>query len=815
MKRISWLWVFFLCTMNHAYSQNKAKLDSLKAVLETSMADTQKVNTYNALIYAYKRSDSLEITHYALLAIALAQKAQYPKGLVETYDHLASLARRKTAYSKANKIYQLMLETSKKYNYLKGEASAYLGFGFIQKCQSNHDQALVYYEKSLKISQTIKDQPRIAKVYHRLGTIFYYQSNYAKTLEYYHKALKITEKLGNKRTIGGMHNNIGAVYLAQGHYNQALKQFFKALQIQKQMGNKFDIGASYNNINLIYLEQGNFKKAMEYLFKSLKIFEELDRKPEMAINYGNLGLIYHKQKKYALAQDYFGKALKINLGKTNKSDIANDYYNIGTTYLAQTEYVKARSYLHKSLNISLKIGNKSITSGTFIALGQTYKALKNYPKAIIYLNKGIALATKTGNPVNTKDGYETLAQVHRIQGDYKAAFEAHVLFKQMADSLLNNENTNKMIRLEADYAFKIEKDSLKLRQVALNTQLEKEKLTSSFRRNFSILASLGLIAMMVLAFFIYRSRQQQKRSNVLLTQQKKALREQSEELLATNEELKQSEEEVTSQRDNIEEKNMLLSTQHHQLTQSVKAAFTIQKAILPSEKRLVKEFDEHFVIYRPKDVVSGDFYWVGKIHNKRIVGAIDCTGHGVPGAFMSMIGFTLLNDIIKTKQETNPAQILERLRIRVARVLNQQESGNNSGMDAAFVVLEAVENEEVQVSFAGAKRPLWYIMPNGSGLEIIKGDRVSIGFAFGQSRAITHHTIRCKKGTLLYLSSDGFVDQNNATQMKFGSENLQKLVHQNHELSLAQQKQVLEDALSNHMKNTEQRDDILWMGLKV
>ncbi len=214
-------------------------------------------------------------------------------------------------------------------------------------------------------------------------------------------------------------------------------------------------------------------------------------------------------------------------------------------------------------------------------------------------------------------------------------------------------------------------------------------------------------------------------------------------------------------------------------------------------------------------MVSGDFYWLGTIDSRKVIGAIDCTGHGVPGAFMSMIGFTLLNDIVNTKRESDPAEILEMLRTRVPKVLKQHKSGDKNGMDAAFVVTEELDNGQVELCFAGAKRPFWYAKPNSTELEIIKGANVSIGFASNHTRTIECHRMLCEKGTVFYIGSDGFADQNNTTRKKFGSHRLQQLLFQNRQLKLSTQKEILEQALGEHMQDTEQRDDILLLGLRV
>jgi serine phosphatase RsbU (regulator of sigma subunit) len=286
-------------------------------------------------------------------------------------------------------------------------------------------------------------------------------------------------------------------------------------------------------------------------------------------------------------------------------------------------------------------------------------------------------------------------------------------------------------------------------------------------------------------------------------------------ITAQNEELQQQQEEIMAQRDAIEQQNDALSTQNQHIKQSIKSAKTIQEAILPFDIRMKQVLGEYFVIYRPRDVVSGDFYWLGEVNNKKILAAIDCTGHGVPGAFMSMIGFTVLNEIINTKQITAPAAILEKLRYDVRYALRQDETGGRNGMDVALVTIESVNEQQTKVSFAGAKRPLWYIKRGDSQTRIVKGSSVSIGIIYEEPRQIQPVELMFNKGDLIYLCSDGFADQNNQYRKKIGNQQLTQMLFQNRLFPMQKQKQVLEQTLDKHMKETEQRDDILLIGVKI
>ncbi|EAY24969.1 ggdef domain protein, putative [Microscilla marina ATCC 23134] len=324
---------------------------------------------------------------------------------------------------------------------------------------------------------------------------------------------------------------------------------------------------------------------------------------------------------------------------------------------------------------------------------------------------------------------------------------------------------------------------------------------------------------LVVGFYLYRINAIKRQKRVLeetVVLRTKEVVEQKEEIQIQNEELLQQREEITAQHQAIESQNKLLTEKNYHINQSIKAAKTIQEAILPFESKMQDAFQHnYFILYKPKDVVSGDFYWLGNVGNKKILGVIDCTGHGVPGAFMSMIGFTMLNEIVNTQKTDNPADILEQLRIEIRYTLKQDETGRRNGMDAVFIALEALDNQQTKVIFAGAKRPLWYIKPGSATLDTIKGSSVSIGVIYQNKRTIEAHTIICDPNTLFYLSTDGFTDQNNVVRKRFGAANVHNALLKVSHLSLAQQKQDLEETLQIFMEGTEQRDDILLIGVRV
>jgi serine phosphatase RsbU (regulator of sigma subunit) len=290
--------------------------------------------------------------------------------------------------------------------------------------------------------------------------------------------------------------------------------------------------------------------------------------------------------------------------------------------------------------------------------------------------------------------------------------------------------------------------------------------------------------------------------------------EQNDQITVQNEELYQQHEEIITQRDFIAQTNDELAHQYSQVRQSVEAAKLIQDAILPQEHRINKFLPNYFVLYRPKDVVSGDFFWIEQIEGKIFIAVVDCTGHGVPGAFMSMIANTLLENIIKVQKIFSPNEILQVLNDEIHSAFRQKEADNNHGMDAGIVCITKAA-EHFTLSFAGAKRPLYYHSPQTQQMEIAKGNKFSIGGRHSFDKLFTKQIIELPYNSTFYLFTDGYPDQCNNERIAFGSLKLRCLLTEISSLPLLSQKTTLETKLDNFRQNADQRDDILLVGVKI
>ncbi len=267
----------------------------------------------------------------------------------------------------------------------------------------------------------------------------------------------------------------------------------------------------------------------------------------------------------------------------------------------------------------------------------------------------------------------------------------------------------------------------------------------------------------------------------------------------------------------VKERTKEIQEKNEQILSSIRYGERIQNAILPLTEKIRSSLSEHFILFKPRDIVSGDFYWFNQINGKTVLAVVDCTGHGVPGAFMSMLGNAFLNEIVLEHKILNPTLILKQLHLQVRSALKQEQERTKTqdGMDVCLCVLEKNSHKH-KVLFAGAKRPLYIIKEGETDLTEIKGDRKSIGGRQREEeRVFTAHELSLQSGDKVYLTTDGFADQQNVGNRRYGSGRLKTFLQRISILEMQEQEKVLAQELARHQGREEQRDDITVVGVKV
>lgn len=679
-----------------------------------------------------------------------------------------------------------------------------------QYYHENFPKSAELIDKAIPICEKLLLLDQLGELYKIKGDIYRTTDNYIKALEELSISLDYYKKSRNSKGIASIHNRMGAAYRLQGKYPEALEHYFEALKDYQSIEFKQGISVTLNNIGIVYLYQKEYDKALDYYFKSLKLAQEANDEEGIGISYLNIGEIYHKKKDFNNAIDYYLKSLIIAKKKKDIDVIGVNYNEIGSIYTEQNNLSQAFIFLNEALKNFIELESKSRQAECELNLGQYYNKANNPTEAINHYKRALNLANETGSKEIYSNALLKLSEVYEKINNNSSALTYYKNFISVRDSMFNVENTKRSVQTELLYQFERKQEVLKIEQAKKDTiVLEKTKRQKVFR-NF-LIAILALLIILI-GFILSAYRDKQKANEILASQQN--------EILEKNEELLQQQEEILAQRDEIEKKSIILerskqiiAAKNERIISSIEYAQTIQQAVLPREEQIGNYFKDHFVIYLPKDIVSGDFFWFSAEKDDVFVAVLDCTGHGVPGSFMSLIGNILLNQIVNEWHTHDPALILEYLHEKIRQALQQNEthSKSHASMDVCFVKANLKTHK---ITFVGANRPL-YVIKNGSLLKI-NGDKKSVGgFQREAKRYFTNQEIQLDSDSRIYLTTDGYVDQMNSEKRKFGPNQFLKLIEENSDKPMAAQKNILLNMFDIYKQGEEQIDDICILGINI
>lgn len=558
-------------------------------------------------------------------------------------------------------------------------------------------------------------------------------------------------------------------------------------QLIERYINENDLASAAQYLNksaFIYWNNQIHQKAIEHFTRALELTEKMNNQNGLMIIYYNLGMIYSDIENYNMAENMLKKGLSISRKTNEKGSIASGLTNVAMALQGQNNHKEAINYLEEAINLSQELNNMKLLRRSYGMIYESYEAIGNSDKAFEYFE-----IYQSFDKQIKKEEMEEVKTIAKTEVD-KAQAE-----KKETEHVLNA--TNEILKQTED---SLEKAAILTREQRLEIELNKtqlrEKEAMLMAKEAQIRArnqAIGFVLFVLLIMVAFA---------VILLRQNRAIKRQKEE--------------IQDQRDKLKQQNLHIRS-------SIEYATNIQQAILP-DTNLISKYFESFILYRPKDIVSGDFYWFSYFPEnngspaKTFIAAVDCTGHGVPGAFMSMIGNRLLNEIVNERKIFEPNEILETLNSEVQTALRQEQTDNHDGMDLGLCVIENGQSGNINITYSGAKRPLFVArQSNKNEVLTLKGDRKSIG-GHGKSKEIidfTNKQLTLSAGDIIYLSSDGIIDQNGPSRIRFGSKRLRNLIVEISDLSMPQQLKKIENELDRYMEGTEQRDDITLLGIKL
>lgn len=643
------------------------------------------------------------------------------------------------------------------------------------------------------------------------------------------KAVYESKKLNNKRIQAQAISRLTNVYFDNGKYEESYYLADELLKLSSEIKDDLIYADACKLIGRRYHFRGEYPKAQEYYLKSLAYFEKTNSIIPMGEVFNSMGGVYLNQQDFKNAYLYYHKSQLINFKRKFDKGIAGGYLNIANVFIGESKFDAAKLFLDSAIYFYDRAKSeegKAYVFATFseiyIAQNKTDSALKNllYSYAILktlnklytltqvnasisdqyfkqndlknalwYVNEGIDIAQNTKQSHNIAPLFLLKSRILEKMGKVNEAFENYKKFKAFTDTVLNASAIRKQAEAALNYDYNKKEYQREIeKQVMLVEQKERETKQRFFFNSMLI----GIVLLSAILFLVIRSYRSNQRNSKI----------------------------IASQKAEVEKQHHLLQEKNKEVLDSINYAKRLQSAILPSPESIRKHLPTSFVLYKPKDIVAGDFYWMEIIHasNGRneqqeliLFAAADCTGHGVPGSLVSVVCSNALNRAVFEFELADPGEILNKTRELVIATFEKSDNEVKDGMD---ISLCCYQPETQKLNWAGANNPLWIIHSNGT-LTEIKANKQPIG-KYTAPTPFTTHSISLTKGDRMYFFTDGFADQFGGEKgKKFKYKQLQSVLLSSYQSSMSEQKIVLETTFNNWKGDLEQVDDVCVIGIEV
>ena len=649
------------------------------------------------------------------------------------------------------------------------------------------DSAYFHGMLASKLSIEKKYDKGYVSSFRKIGDLFFDRSEFDSAI-YYHKIA--VSKITDRKNVYyfDLLNTIGNSYFYMGDYINAYDYFSRYLQQAEISGTQKQKAKGTTNVGVILKEQKKYDDALIYFNKTIQIGLSLNDNQILFVGYSNKGNVYNEKAKLnqklstyynQLAIDNYLKAQTV-LSKIEVNDYRNPillYGNIGNVYADLNQYEKAIEYFTESIKLVKE--NEFFPQASLIYNNLTgiYLDLNNLKMAEQYLKEANECAIKSQSSDNLAMSYQNYARYYELKGDFANAFKSYKLYKSYNDSTFNTENTERLKELELKVEFE-KKESIKQAEQNKKDAVAQEEKNK--QRVIIVSISVVLVLVIILAFFIFNGLKKQRQANQIISQQK---------------------EEVHKQKSIIEE-------HQKEMVDSINYAKKIQYALLAQEDLLKKHLSNYFILFSPKDIVSGDFYWATEHNNKFYLAVCDSTGHGVPGAFMSLLNMGFLSEAIKEKNIEQPHEIFNYVRLRLINSISSEQQ--KDGMDGIIICIDKTTNK---MTYAAANNePI--LISNNQVIELPK-DRMPVGKG-EKTDSFKLHTLEVAAGDIIYLYTDGFADQFGGPKgKKFKYKSLNNLLLSHSKQSMDKQREDLSLNFNEWKGNLEQVDDVCVIGIKL
>jgi serine phosphatase RsbU (regulator of sigma subunit)/Tfp pilus assembly protein PilF len=674
-------------------------------------------------------------------------------------------------------------------------------------------EAIGYGSEAKLLAEKLDYRKGLALAYKNIGLGYYMEGDYWEALRNWEVSLNFYEVINEKQRQANLLSNIGAVYFSIGENAEAVENYLQALKIAEDLNDRTRIATLLLNLGTVYSgQEGSYDTACTYYLRAIEYGEAMGDVHIMGIGTINLGEVYMHKEELDSALYHFEKSLML---LTDPIDITIALNFISGIYSEKGEFQKALTYHQDALEMARRENEQHQTVKILLGLASTYERMDNTHKAIEYLMEAEMLAEENGLHQELSGAYEGLVNCYVKLSDYRNAYQYQAKLNSIKDILYEIEEA----QLTKDRDFKLgllikEKEvviaDLEHKSVIEELTIRKQKIII-----LGVIAS-GFVLLIFAGLLLHRNRYIKRVSSKIEAQRDK-IEAQRDKIEAQRDEIEAQRDEVRSQRDLLEKNHDLLVSQKDEIIDSINYALKIQSALMPPEQHLYELLGEAFIFHRPRDIVSGDFYWIKQIDNTIVLAAADCTGHGVPGALMSVLGISYLSEIVMQRRITQANEILNELRIQIKQSLRQhgQPDESRDGIEMALCV---IDKNSRTLQYAGANNPLYLIRDEKETpvLTEIKPDRMPLGYYNGKDKTFNNHCIQLEIGDTFYIFSDGYMDQKGGVDnKKYMSKKFKNLLLEIHDRPMHEQKTILDRTITDWMGNNSQIDDILVVGVRV
>jgi serine phosphatase RsbU (regulator of sigma subunit) len=694
----------------------------------------------------------------------------------------------------------------------------------------NADPALSY-RYALKAQELSKNnQKELARAYLNEGIATYYLDNYDEGVVLAKKALEIYKKLKDEHGQGIANNIIGEIYVYTAKYGNALNFLSKARAQLENTNDKNSLARCNNNMGIIHKNQYNLNEALTYFKRAYELGDDV-RKGDASLY---MAQVYIGQKKYTDAEKTFNQALTFAKKNDDQYVKADALSGLGEVYTFFGKHDLSKASFLEALEIKEELEDLQGISIVCNGLGNLFLQSDDSKNAYSYFSRSIEIAEEIQTKEELKDAYLGLSNTYHLMGKDKLAYINLDKYNKINEEILSEEASKKLGELEEALASEKRKQEEKLKEERRKQEeefKEKERQTIADQEKFKIriyfFIGVGILLIFAIAAWsMFKRNKQKQRAN--------------EKLSALNTEITAQKDEIEKQKNATEMQKHIIEEKNKEITDSINYARKIQFAILPKEEEFTNAFPDSFVLFKPKDIVSGDFYWFTKVlatstNSRRgasdgrrndtdfgdisnnpelyIYATCDCTGHGVPGGFMSMLGTSLLNETINEKGISKTGQILDLVRDKLITEMKQTgvEGENKDGMD---LVLTCYDLKNMTLTYSAANNG-FYIIRNGEMLEFV-ADKQPIGYYGDAMKPFTENVVELQKGDCIYTFTDGYADQFGGPKgKKYKYKQFEELLKSIWQKPMREQHQILNDSVENWRGDLEQNDDICVIGVRI